>query len=230
MPWRTLSLGQIFLKNSKNKTMLLYILDLLGTLAFAVTGAYKAKVKKLNIFGVIFLGAITAVGGGTFRDLIIGRTPLFYLEDSNYLLIAILASLVTFFVPALIKNTYSLFRFIDSIGLAVFVIIGVSIVQNHLFADQEIGLMMVISCTFLGMITGFGGGIVRDSIMGEEPYSLRYGSNYVLSSFLGSFSFLIISFVNVNFAMFFAFVIVIIFREILSPYGVLKRVLMKSGN
>lgn len=207
--------------------MLLYILDLFGTLAFAVTGAYKAKVKKLNIFGVIFLGSITAVGGGTFRDLIIGRTPLFYLNDSNYLLIAILASLITFFLPNLIKNTYSFFRFIDSIGLAVFLIIGVSIVQNHLFAGQEISAMMIISCTFLGMLTGFGGGIVRDAIMGEEPFSLRHGSNYVLSSFLGSFSFLILSFININFAMIFAFIVVIVFREILSPYGVLKRVLKK---
>lgn len=208
--------------------MLLYILDLLGTLAFAVTGAYKAKVKKLNIFGVIFLGSITAVGGGTFRDLIIGRTPLFYLKDPNYLLIAISASLITFFLPSLIKNTYSFFRFIDSIGLAVFLIIGVSIVKNHLFAGQEISLMMTISCTFLGMITGFGGGIVRDAIMGEEPYSLRYGSNYVLSSFLGSFSFFILSFVNVKFAMIFAFTIVFILREILSPYGLVKRVLIKK--
>lgn len=207
--------------------MLLYILDLLGTLAFAVTGAYKAKVKKLNIFGVIFLGSITAVGGGTFRDLIIGRTPLFYLKDKNYLLIAILASLITFFLPNLIKNTYSFFRFIDSIGLAVFVIIGVSIVQNHLFAGQEISSMMIISCTFLGMITGFGGGIVRDAIMGEEPYSLRYGSNYVLSSFLGSFSFLILSFIKTSFAMIFAFIVVIIFREILSSYGILKKIILK---
>jgi uncharacterized membrane protein YeiH len=122
------------------------------------------------------------------------------------------------------RSTYSFFRFIDTIGLAVFLIIGVSIVKKHLFFGQEIGLMMIISCTFLGMITGFGGGIVRDAIMGEEPYSLRHGSNYVLSSFLGSFSFLILSFVNTNFAMIFAFVIVFILREILSSYGLVRRV------
>lgn len=61
----------------------MYLLDLLRIFAFAITGAYKAKGKNLHIFGVIFFGLITAVGGGTFRDGILGRTPLFYLKDLN---------------------------------------------------------------------------------------------------------------------------------------------------
>ena len=86
---------------------MLYSLDLLGTFAFAITGAFKAKNARLNIFGVIFLGVITSVGGGTFRDLIIGRTPLFYLQDPNYLGVAILASIATYFAPTFFKKRYA---------------------------------------------------------------------------------------------------------------------------
>ncbi|MFA4941513.1 MAG: TRIC cation channel family protein, partial [Patescibacteria group bacterium] len=105
----------------------MYFLDLLGTLAFAIGGAYKAKSRKLNIFGVVFLGAITAVGGGTVRNLIIGRTPLFYLRDPNYLLICLGAGLLAYLLPNFFKRSYTIFRFVDSIGLATFVIIGASI-------------------------------------------------------------------------------------------------------
>jgi uncharacterized membrane protein YeiH len=92
---------------------MIYLLDLLGTLAFAIGGAYKAKSRKLNVFGVVFLGAITAVGGGTIRDLIIGKTPLFYLEDVNYLLICLVAGVATYLLPNFFNKTYSLYRLTD---------------------------------------------------------------------------------------------------------------------
>lgn len=81
----------------------MYYLDLLGTLAFAIAGAFKAKERVLNVFGVVFLGIITAIGGGTFRDIVIGRTPLFYLKDQNYLLAAIIGGIATYFVPHIFK-------------------------------------------------------------------------------------------------------------------------------
>src|ERR1035437_5633092 len=141
---------------------MLYFLDLLGTLAFAITGAYKAKGAKLNIFGVIFLGIITAFGGGTFRDLILNRTPLFYLKDSNYLLIAILGGIIVYFTPIIFKKGYSFFRFIDSLGLASFIVIGTSISLQTLFkTDTNPTLISFLVCVFLGMVTGFGGGVIR---------------------------------------------------------------------
>lgn len=191
---------------------MLYFLDLLGTLAFAITGAYKAKGAKLNIFGVIFLGVITSVGGGTFRDLIIGRTPLFYLQDSNYLLIAILGGIIVYFAPVLFKKAYSLFRFIDSLGLAAFVVIGVSI-------SSSFGLASIL----LGMITGFGGGIIRDSIMGDVPLSLKHGSNYISSAFWGALAFYLLMFINLELAMIVSMGIVLIFRELVSEYGFYKK-------
>lgn len=207
---------------------MLYLLDLLGTLAFAITGAYKAKGAKLNIFGVIFLGVITSVGGGTFRDLIIGRTPLFYLKDANYLLIGILGSIIVYFIPVFFKKAYSLFRFIDSLGLAAFIVIGTSISFSHLFNGAHLSLISFLVCILLGMITGFGGGIIRDAIMGDVPLSLKHGSNYVASSFWGAFTFYFLMFVNTELASLTAVFVVLVFREFISEYGLYNKSVRKS--
>ena len=145
----------------------MYFLDLLGTLAFAITGAFKAKSAKLTVFGVVFLGVITAVGGGTIRDAILGRTPLFYLTDPNYLLLAVLGSLATFLAPTFFKERFSFFRLVDSIGLASFAIIGTSVSYNFLFSGLGPNIVSLISCVLLGMVTAFGGGVIRDAVMGE---------------------------------------------------------------
>jgi len=202
----------------------MYFLDLLGTLAFAIGGAYKAKSKKLNIFGVIFLGAITAVGGGTIRDLIIGRTPLFYLHDSNYLLICLVAGVLAYFLPNFFKKSYTIFRFVDSIGLATFVIIGVSVSYNYLFVGLEFpNITSALACVFLGILTGVGGGVLRDSIMGDTPFALKGGSNYVSSAFWGATLFYFLMFFNKPLAVFVSMAITLILREIISEYGIYKK-------
>ena len=207
---------------------MLYFLDLLGTFAFAVTGAYKAKGAKLHIFGVIFLGIITAVGGGTFRDLAIGRIPLFYLKDPNYLLVATLAGMIIYLVPTFFAKRYSFFRLIDSIGLAAFVIIGVSVSSSFLFDCESWSIVSLLVSVFMGMTTGFGGGIIRDAIMGDVPLSLKHGSNYALSAFLGSLSFYLLNPLNAEIAIAFSFAITLIFREIISKYGIYNKVI-KNG-
>jgi len=201
----------------------MYFLDLLGTLAFAITGAFKAKKAGLTLFGVVFLGIITAFGGGTVRDLVIGRTPLFYLADANYLFIAILGSLVTFLSPFFFKERFSFFRFIDSVGLAAFSIIGVSITYHHLFVDAGLGLMSLLSCVFSGMITAFVGGVLRDTIMNDTPFAFRPGSNYALSSFLGALSFYLLMFFNLALAMIVSISLSLYLREAVSKYGLYKK-------
>ena len=205
----------------------MYFLDLLGTLAFAITGAFKAKGAKLTLFGVVFLGIITAVGGGTVRDLIINRTPLFYLTDSNYLLVAILGSVITFFVPSFFKKRFSFFRFIDSIGLASFAIIGTSVSYNHLFANSFPEIKSFLACIFLGMITAFVGGVLRDAIMGDTPFAFREGSNYALSAFLGAFLFYLLMFFNITIAIVTSMIVTLFMREVVSKYGILKKVFKK---
>ncbi|MCL5019405.1 MAG: trimeric intracellular cation channel family protein [Patescibacteria group bacterium] len=203
----------------------MYFLDLIGTFAFAITGAYKAKSRKLHIFGVIFLGLITAVGGGTFRDLIIGRTPLFYLRDQNYILVAVIGAVLTYLIPTFFKRRYTLFRLIDSIGLATFVIIGTSIAYTHLFLGSEPSVISFFSTVFLGMLTGFGGGIIRDAIMGDMPLSLKKESNYATSAFWGAFSFYVLMFFNLILAVIASMIVTLIFREIVSEYGAYRRLI-----
>lgn len=200
----------------------MYILDLLGTLAFAISGAFKAKGKTLNIFGVIFLGIITAVGGGTIRDLIIGRIPLFYLVDSNYLIIAAIGGMLAYLIPTFFKKRFSFFRLLDSIGLAAFAIIGTSITFNYLYDGADV--MAFFASTFLGTLTAVGGGILRDSIMSDTPYALKHGSNYIASAFLGALIFYIFSFYNNSLAIAVSMVSVLFFREIISDYGIYKRI------
>ena len=206
----------------------MYFLDLLGTLAFAITGAFKAKKANLTLFGVVFLGIITAFGGGTVRDLIINRTPLFYLVDPNYLFIAISGSVIVFLGPFFFKERFSFFRFIDSVGLAAFSIIGVSITYNHIFADVGPDLISFLSCVLSGMITAFVGGVVRDTVMNDTPFAFRPGSNYALSSFLGAFSFYFLMFFNVALAMFISMFTSLFMREVMSKYGIYKRLFFKK--
>lgn len=202
----------------------MYYLDLLGTFAFAVTGAYKAKVRQLHIFGVIFLAILTAIGGGTVRDLIINRVPLFYLKDPNYLLVGIIGAIVTYIIPSFFKKSYSLFRFMDSIGLSAFVIIGTSVSHSHLLPYNN-NLLSLFPSVFLGMVTGFGGGIIRDAIMGDVPSSLKQGSNYATSAFWGAFSFYILGSINLPLAIFVSMAVTLIFREFISEYGIYQRVI-----
>lgn len=206
----------------------MYYLDLIGTFAFAITGALKAKGRDLHLFGALFLGTITSIGGGTVRDLIIGRTPLFYLKDPNYLIIAIIASTLTYFAPTFFKKWYSFFRLIDSIGLSVFTIIGVSVTYSHLFNGKGFTMISFLASILLGMMTGFGGGIVRDTIMGDMPLSLKKGSNYVSSAFFGSLSFYLLMFINITLAIIVSILITLFLREIISPFGLYKKIFKRS--
>lgn len=208
----------------------MYILDLLGTFAFAVTGALKAKGRELHLFGAIFLGTITSVGGGSVRDLIIGRTPLFYLLDPNYLVVATIAGILTYFIPTFFKKWYSFFRFVDSVGLSAFTIIGVSVTYKSLFESAGFTLMSFLACILMGMLTGFGGGVVRDAIMGDMPLSLKKGSNYVSSAFWGSLSFYLLMFVNLNFAIITSVAITLFLREVVSSFGLYKKVFKRNKN
>ena len=201
----------------------MYTLDLIGTFAFAITGALKAKGKNLHLFGAIFLGIVTAVGGGTIRDLIINRTPLFYMKDQNYLLLAVIASILTYYLPTFFKKWYSLFRFVDSVGLATFAIIGVSVTYNHLFSNTGFTIVSFFSAVFLGMMTGFGGGVIRDAVVGEVPFSFRKGSNYAFSAFCGSLSFYVLMFTNTLLAIIVSIIATLVLREVISPFGLYSK-------
>ena len=207
--------------------LFMYILDLIGTLAFAVVGAFKAKGRELNIFGVVLLGIITAVGGGTFRDLAIDRAPLFYFRDPNYFLVAIAGGITTYLAPNFFKKGFTFFRFLDSLGLSVFVIIGVSITHNHLFYNDGHSAIAFLTCVFMGIITGVGGGVIRDAVMGDVPFAFHKKSGYIPAAFAGTVAFYALMFANIDLAVAFSIGTTLVYREILSDYGLYRKYFRK---
>lgn len=155
-------------------TMLL-VLELIGTCAFAISGAVLGITKRFDIFGVIFSGIITALGGGIIRDLLLGNLPPAMFRNYIYLIFAVGICLLTFIVASILKNRFSenievidkVNNIFDAIGLGVFTIVGMNVAIRNGFVHN---FFFVV---FLGMTTGCGGGILRDAIVGEVPFVLR---------------------------------------------------------
>lgn len=141
------------------------ILDILGTMAFAISGALTAINKKMDPFGVFVIAFVTAVGGGTLRDVLIGNTPVGWMKNLDYVYVIIAGFFVTLiFRKKLDKLRVSLFLF-DTIGLGVFTLIGLE-------KGIDTGLHPVI-CIALGTMTACFGGVLRDILCNEIPVIFR---------------------------------------------------------
>lgn len=136
-------------------------LDLLGTMAFAVSGALVAMEKRLDLFGILSLSFVTAIGGGTLRDVVIGISPVSWLTDLNYFFTIIAGTILAIVFRkkfAFLRMSLLLF---DTIGLAIFTLIGIE-------KGMEVGLHPII-CVTLGTITACFGGVIRDILGNEIP-------------------------------------------------------------
>src|SRR5690606_23538489 len=134
--------------------MFFYLLDILGTMAFAISGVLTALNKKMDPFGVFVIAFVTAVGGGTLRDVLIGRTPVGWMQDLNYVYVITAGFILAIiFRKKLDKLRTSLF-FFDTIGLGVFTLIGLE-------KGMDVNLHPVI-CIALGTMTACFGGVTRD--------------------------------------------------------------------
>ncbi len=153
-------------------TLILTIAEMLGTVAFAISGAMVAIDRKLDLFGVLFLGVVTALGGGTIRDILLGTLPPGMFYNYQYVLIAVVSALCLFIGVYFGRNHYLLYRktidkilnLFDAVGLGVFAVIGT---QAGIAAGHGGNAFF---CVFLGMTTGVGGGILRDLLAGQRPY------------------------------------------------------------
>lgn len=147
-------------------TMLLYCTDLFGTAIFAISGVLLAGRLKMDPFGVIVLGSVTAIGGGTIRDMALGATPVFWITDTNYLWVILITCLLTMLIVRRPKRlAWWILPVCDAIGLAAFVGIGVEKAMMY----QSSAMVAII----MGVITGCGGGIIRDVLAREIPMVLR---------------------------------------------------------
>lgn len=146
------------------------VFEIIGTIAFAVSGAIVALKKQMDMLGVAALGLCTAVGGGVIRDVILGNTPPVMFRDPMYSVVAIGASIIVFLPPIrrAIENSGALYDkvllFMDSVGLGVFTAIGVRCAYSM---NDGYGIFLV---TFVGVVTGVGGGVLRDVLAGNPPY------------------------------------------------------------
>ena len=159
------------------ETNSIYLLDLLGTFVFAVSGAMAASKKKVDLFGAIFAGLITAVGGGTIRDVLIGSFPVMWIENLTYIYVGLIGALATFILPQFFFRWKNAVLFIDAIGLAVFTIIGIT--KTELFGFHPVVAIL------MGVVTGVMGGILRDAFVGNTPMLLRR-EIYAGASLLGA--------------------------------------------
>ncbi|NKC32253.1 trimeric intracellular cation channel family protein [Roseomonas sp. BU-1] len=143
----------------------LQVLDLLGIAVFAASGALVASRKQLDAVGFVLIGMVTGFGGGTVRDLLLGRTPVFWLRQPELPLIAAAAALLVFFFAHRVESRFKALLWADAVGLALFAVLGAEIA---LIAGAE-----AWAAVLLGTVTATAGGILRDVICNELPLILR---------------------------------------------------------
>lgn len=156
----------------------IYILDLFGTMAFAVTGAFKAIENKADIVGIVILATITGVAGGTIRDIVLGRFPPNSIMDPSYVVITVVTGIILFFLYSKLKKHWNVFLKFDAIGLGVFTVIGATFAYN-LFGLNFVAIILA------GMLTAVGGGILRDVFVNQVPI-VFVKELYASASFIGA--------------------------------------------
>ncbi len=143
----------------------LQFLDYAGVAVFAATGALAASRKQLDIIGFIFLASLTGIGGGTFRDIVLGLTPVFWVQNSLYLAVCVVTAVVLYFIAPLVEYRYRLLLWLDAIGLASYCVMGAA---KGLAAGAP-----PLAAIVTGMMTATFGGILRDVVSGEPSVILR---------------------------------------------------------
>lgn len=153
-------------------------LDYTSALVFALTGALAASRAQLDIVGFIFFAALTAVGGGTLRDLLLDRDPVFWIADATPLAIAVGAAVLVFFTAHLMESRLKWLIWLDAAALAVAVAAGVSVARSM---EVSTGVALV-----MGVATGTFGGLMRDVVANEVPLVLKQGELYVTAAVAGA--------------------------------------------
>lgn len=149
----------------KDANEVLNIIDLIGTLVFAISGAMAASSKKLDLFGAAFIAFVTAVGGGTIRDLLLGATPVGWMRDTTYIYIILCGVGITFLFKAWVRKLRKTLFLFDTIGIGVFTILGLS---KALILEVP-----AVIAVMMGMFSAVLGGVIRDILINEIPLIFR---------------------------------------------------------
>jgi uncharacterized membrane protein YeiH len=170
-------------------TNFLHIIDILGTFSFAVSGAFLAMQKRLDPFGVLVLSFVTAIGGGTLRDMMIGNLPVSWLRNETATIVIFSSAIATMFFGRFLKQfTTTLFLF-DALGLGLFTLIGIELGIEKNFS---VGV-----CITLGTITACFGGVIRDVLLNDVPLLFRK-EIYALACIAGGLVYFLLKRINLD--------------------------------
>ena len=158
-------------------SLVIELLDYFGIVVFAVSGALAAARARMDVVGFALLGVVTGIGGGSVRDLLLGRLPVFWIEQPQYVALCVVASVVTFVSVPIIASRLRLLLWADAIGLAVFAVLGA---QTALAAGAPL-----IIAALLGVVSATFGGLIRDIICRETPLILLK-EIYVTAALVGA--------------------------------------------
>lgn len=161
----------------------LRIIDILGTISFAVSGVLAAMQKKLDLFGILVIAFITSVGGGTLRDILLGDLPVSWMRDLFYPLLIIGTTVATILFRKIVRNFQATLLIFDSLGLGFFTVFGL---QKGSGFDLPPGI-----CVALGTITGCFGGVIRDISLGSIPLIFQK-EIYASASILGGIAYFLL--------------------------------------
>jgi uncharacterized membrane protein YeiH len=164
--------------------MILYIAGLLGVAVFAVSGALTAGRKNFDLLGVVVIAFVTAVGGGTIRDLLLDQNPIFWIRDTTYVYVVLGASAATLIYVRFSRPPQISLLIADALGLALFTIGGAQIAEAQ-------GLPAVI-VIFMATMTGAMGGVIRDILCGEIPMLIRPSELYATTAIVGAAVYLVL--------------------------------------
>lgn len=173
--------------------MFVFVAEIIGTVAFAWAGALTAVKRKMDVFGIMILGLVTATGGGLFRDLILGVTPPVLFQKPVYAMVSIGTSLLIFFIirfnPSILDLEHAqiyrnVLEITDALGLGIFTVVGANACFLH-------GSQRIFLPVFLGALTGVGGGMLRDMMCAEIPYIFKKHV-YAVASLVGAIVFVLL--------------------------------------
>jgi uncharacterized membrane protein YeiH len=168
---------------------LIHLLDIIGTFAFAISGAFRAVKYELDLLGVMVLAVATGIGGGLIRDLLLGSTPPAALVHQQYLLICLAGAVLVFLTAPRIASRWDYVMAADAVGLSVFAAIGAA--KAELFHSAPLTVIMMAA------ITASGGGVIRDVLVMEIPAALK-SDFYATAALLGGVCFVLLGMLGID--------------------------------
>ncbi len=168
---------------------LIYLLDLCAVAVCAITATLEARRRELDLFGVVVISVIAGIGGGTLRDILLGRLPVYWIHDPIYVAVGMIAGTLTFFLGRHLKQPKNFFLIPDAIGLALFTVIGTSI-------TLKLDTPWLIA-SLMGVVTGVFGGVIRDILCNEIPLIFRTDI-YATASLAGSILLIVLDHFSIN--------------------------------